>query len=308
MSSPWLVLLMAPGMSPFLFGQARTPQAALEELANAQKPDVIERHLPAPVQKSINELPKPQKREVLEKLLLMKMDQLGNSRIRPGRDANAWEIIDTNGNSTGTIRLANVFQSGLDALLSLEIQSDDTSQSFLVAMHLEDDEWRLDDFGPWQRTDLHFRQLVHKPSVSEKNEAAARETLATISSALGRYALQYPMIGYPSRLAVLTEQPGQEPSMDHAGILDPLFAAEPLVKDGYQFRYSLTRTGGAELDPDTRKYWRHDMGEFELIAIPVDFGKTGTKSYFISPGATTRVTVENRPARADDPPADDDDD
>src|SRR5215471_9870265 len=133
MKSRWLVLFLAPGISVCMTGmQARTPQAALEEIANADKPELIERHLPTPVQKSINQLPKSQKQQVLDKLLSMKMEQLEDCTIRPGKEVNGWEIIGHDGKNTGTIRLSNVFQSGLDALLSLEIQSDDGSQDFFV--------------------------------------------------------------------------------------------------------------------------------------------------------------------------------
>ena len=56
--------------------QAGTPQAALEEIATTDKPDVIVRHLPEPVQKSIEILTRSQKQQVLDKLLSMKAERL----------------------------------------------------------------------------------------------------------------------------------------------------------------------------------------------------------------------------------------
>ena len=61
--------------------QANTPQGALEEIATADKPEILVRHLPEPIQKSIEALPKPKKLEVLSQLMQMKAEQFDNCTV-----------------------------------------------------------------------------------------------------------------------------------------------------------------------------------------------------------------------------------
>lgn len=35
-------------------------------------------------------------------------------------------------------------------------------------MHLEDDEWLIDDFGQWEKSDLGLTKLLHQPTAIEK--------------------------------------------------------------------------------------------------------------------------------------------
>lgn len=114
---------------------------------------------------------------------------------------------------------------------------------------------------------------------------------------LGFYANTHPRIGFPSgiRDVVLPQVPANVRGWLHR--LDETFAADPLVKDGYRFRYLRTRIGSG--DPN-------DSGSYEITAEPVEFGSTGAKSYFMNEGGLLRVTTENRPATEDDPRSDDD--
>lgn len=80
-------------------------------------------------------------------------------------------------------------------------------------------------------------------------------------------------------------------------LLDKTFAAGPLVKDGCRFRYLRTKIGSG--DPT-------DSGSYEITAEPVEFGSTGSKSYFMNDGGLLHVTSENRPATEDDPRPEDD--
>src|SRR5437899_6046530 len=150
--------------------QAPTPQAALEEIATTTKPEVIARHLPEQVKKSIEILPVSQKQEALGKLLSIKADQLGGCTVRRGSDVGAWEIVDQSGESKGQVRLANTAISGLEALLFLKVELGRTSQTFIVTMHLEEDDWRIDNFGQWHSVDLELHKLTYRPTQMEKNE------------------------------------------------------------------------------------------------------------------------------------------
>src|SRR5262249_34403096 len=157
-----------------------------------------------------------------------------------------------------------------------------------VAMHLENDDWRIDNFGEWQSVDLGLDKLTHQPTEMEKNEAAARETINAIEGALNRYAGSY-RYGFPSQLGTLTGKQGEEASPDHASILDESFAAEPLVKDGYLFRYRLIETGGWQQIGPLQMPVR---GRYEIKATPLEYGKTGFKN-FLSTESDSHVTTEN---------------
>jgi hypothetical protein len=295
MKSRWLLVAFLSGM-PLHAWQGSTPQAALEEMATATQPEAIARHLPEPVQKSIDVLPRLQKLHVMEQLLEMKATQLGGCTIRPAHDSEGWEIIDDQGNSKGKVKVANAFVSGVDALLPLEVDFSDGPQVFIVTMHLEGDEWRIDDFGPWEKNDLGLRKLLHQPTEMENNEAAARATLYTLMQALGQYAFSLPQIGYPSDLRVLTlPMRPENPFLSRDPLLESSFAADPLIKNGYVFRYLLTSVGNGT---------QGQLGRYEISATPTEYGKTGSKNY-LAGQARIHVTGENRPATEEDPRPDD---
>jgi hypothetical protein len=98
---------------PLFAWQGTTPQAALEELATATKPEAITRHLPEPVQKGIEVLPKLQKQLVMDQFLEMKKTQFNECSIRPAQDSEGWEILDEDNNSKGKVRLANASSQAL---------------------------------------------------------------------------------------------------------------------------------------------------------------------------------------------------
>jgi len=290
MKTRWLLATLLSAV-PLNAWQGTSPQAALEELATATKPETIARHLPEPVQKSIEVLPRLQKQLVMDQLLEMKNTQLHGCSVRPAHDSEGWEILDEDGNSKGKVRLANAFISGVDALLPLELELSGNTEDFIVTMHLEGDEWRIDDFGPWEKNDLGLGKLVHQPTEMEQNEAAARDTINTLVGALQRFASRFPKTGFPFNLRTLTTSLQPENVYSGSGpVLDESFAAEPLIKNGYIFRYLLTSVGDGQ---------QQGWGSFEITATPVEFGKTGSKNYLANP--SLHVTSQNRPAADDDP-------
>ncbi|HZD93597.1 MAG TPA: hypothetical protein VE133_05040 [Candidatus Sulfotelmatobacter sp.] len=177
MKSRWISAVLLSGM-PLYAWQGSTPQAALEEIATATKPEAITRHLPEPVQKSIEALPKIKKQEVMDQLLELKDSQLGALSVRTAHDGDGWELLDEKGENKGRVRIDNAFISGLDAILPIQVEVDGESHSFIVTMHLEGSEWRIADFGPWEKTDLGLAKLLHESTEMEKNEAAAEGNAA----------------------------------------------------------------------------------------------------------------------------------
>lgn len=288
MKTHWFLIALLSGATSHAC-QGTTPQAALEEIATATNPEAIARHLPEPVQENIDILPKTQKKLVMNKLLEMKESQLGGYSIRPAHSSDGWEIIDNEGQLKGNAKLADAFISGVNALLPLEIDFGGGMQAFIVTMHLEGDEWRIDNFGPWEKSDLGLTKLLHQPTEMEKNDATARETLETLARQLQRYAEMDSRRGYPHDLASLTE-PFKIGAFRVPPLLDESFAADPVVKSGYHFSYLLTGVGDGTPD---------NLGTYEIIATPGEFNKTGSKNYLLDTSGV-HVTSENRPATEDD--------
>ena len=276
--------------------QTGTPEAALEELATADKPELIERHLPETVKKQIEDLPKPVKQHVMDSLLQMKTDQFSGCTVKRADDSDAWVLVDGDGQTRGKITLAAAFISGLKAMVPLRFQGLNGTQIYIVTMHLDGDDWRIDDFGPWQKRDTGLKNLLHEPTEVEKNNTSAEETLSRIQNALNAYAGHFQRYGYPHRLVPLTVWPPvpAQLSEDMARLvrplLEPVFAKDPAVLNGYEFRYLLTMPGNGLGSP----------GEFEITASPVEFGKTGSHHYLMTQSGSVSCTAEDRPATEDD--------
>src|ERR1700704_1648593 len=131
----------------------------------------------------------------------------------------------------GKVTLDNAVISGLDAMLPLQIETAAASQTVIVTMHLENDQWRIDGFGQWEKDDLGLGKLLHQPTTIEKNEAVAQKTLETIARAAGFYANVEPALGYPSSLRELAVSKSFDALKRRLYPLDESFAVEPLLKD-----------------------------------------------------------------------------
>jgi hypothetical protein len=125
----------------------------------------------------------------------------------------------------------------------------------------------------------------------ENNDDAARQTLLILVSGLQHYARANPQIGYPSSLRDLTSHQDQNNASPRLVFLDESFADEPLIKDGYRFRYLHTGTGSGDSS---------NFGLYEIVAAPVEFGKTGSRNYLLNRQGM-HATAENRPATEEDP-------
>ena len=297
MKSSWvLVALLLAGSLPAACLQTDTPEAALEELATADKPELIERHLPETVKKQIEDLPRPVKQRVMDGLLQMKTDQFNGCTVKRADDSDAWVLVGSDGQTRGKITLAAAFISGVKAMVPLRFQWQNGAQTYIVTMHLDGDDWRIDAFGPWDKRDPGLKDLLHQPTEVEKNNTSAEETLTRLQNALSIYANRFPQYGYPHRLVPLTVWPpltaqlSEEMARLVRPLLEPAFAKDPAVLNGYEFHYLLTMPGNGPDSP----------GQYEITASPVEFGKTGSHHYLITQSGSASCTTEDRPATEDD--------
>jgi type II secretory pathway pseudopilin PulG len=128
-------------------------------------------------------------------------------------------------------------------------------------------------------------------------EPQSTGTLRTLNTALITYATTYNQ-GFPESLRKLGPAPSGQPDANNAEVLDQVMAgraeggrANSFVKSGYRFTYW----------PGPRDA-KGQITTYTITARPLEFGKTGSRSYFTSESAVIRATTEDRDATIQDPP------
>ena len=124
------------------------------------------------------------------------------------------------------------------------------------------------------------------------DESSAVESLRIINIALVTHASTYPQCGFPDSLADLA--PSDTPGPQQSDLLDEVMAADTFTKRGYEFADALTMVvGDCAGEPGL---------DYTVVARPIEYGKTGTRSFFTDSSGVIRATSEDRLATADDPP------
>jgi hypothetical protein len=190
--------------------------------------------------------------------------------------------------------LRHSFASGADAFLELtgRMKSSDSTgyeyeQDIFVFMRLEDGDWRVIEYGNLrQEKNFESEEFLQWMSPAKVNEAAAASTLRTINTTLVTYSTTYPDAGFPPSFKELSGNENDEFSQEHARLLDSRFNQEQVIIDGYEFRY--VRSGDG----------------YQVTATPVEYGKTGSRSFFSDESVVLRTTSENRSANENDDPLD----
>jgi hypothetical protein len=287
-----LFLFLTCSVVPAYSLQASTPQDALEEIATAENIATVMKHLPLKVQEYMQKLPVQEKAAMADKLLLSKNLEREGGKLSRTDDGNGWELVEKDGKSKGTITFKKTFISGTDALVELEVKEGEHSETAMIGMRFEGDEWRVMKVGHWQGTDLEA-EFLHKAEAQEQaSDTAAASNLRTLNTALLTYSTAYPEVGYPAALPALSGLENQEGSAEHAKLVDGAFLAVPAAKYGYEFRYTLIDPGNV---PGRE-------GRYLITATPLELGKAGARSFFTDQTAIVRFTAEPRPANENDPP------
>jgi len=277
------------------WSQASTPEAALAEMATATKIEDVEKHLPVKLHDALEALSPKEKTEFRKEFLIS--ERLGREGVKLLKtdDGRSWDVVAADGDRKGSISVKNSFMSGSDALVLLQAKEkeSDKSHTFVVSMRLEEGEWRVTGAGGFQEMDFESEEFLsqfRRNSGHEDSQAAA--FLRTLNTCMIAYASAYPTVGFPASLNALSSGENSEPSPEHAMLIGPLSVTGPLVKDGFEFHYNLIDPGNVE----------GHQGKYRITATPVEFGKTGTRSFFTDETAVIRFTTEDREANENDPP------
>lgn len=290
-----LVLLSAV----IAWAQASTPEAALEELLTTQDIDVVKSHLPLDIVKLVNAFPRQEKNKI-EKALLISKRLEEEEKIKLEKKPDGSWVLNARENERLSIRLQNSFISGTDALLVIQVkEGKDTNSNtsspelklMIVGMTLQEGDWRLVRFGEWDGRELQAKDLLRELGSSTPYQDMAPNILRALNTAFITYCVNYPKARFPGTFDALAGDRKSEATADHAMLLDNSFAGSSITRNGYQFHYTLLDANNEKCD-----------GRYRITATPVEFGTTGTKSFFTDQTAIIRFTVENREANENDQP------
>jgi hypothetical protein len=140
-----MLLVMVASFSVMCFSSAGTPEQALVEMALASKPGTVEKHLPESLRQALRHLSR-EDRVLAEQNLLF-----GHSLCDPGAELTVSEdgqsllVMQRKDSAQRTeIRVTHEINSGSDAVLELGVdRPENFTQSVLVWMRLEEDEWQV---------------------------------------------------------------------------------------------------------------------------------------------------------------------
>ncbi len=127
---------------------------------------------------------------------------------------------------------------------------------------------------------------VNKGRISA-DEAAAVAFLRTVNTAAVTYSSTY-AVGYPKSLAAMGESSDGKVTQEHAGLIDKTLAS------GMKAGYTITYRPGPPTDGQVVAYM--------AVARPVQYGKSGIRSFFTDPSGVIRETREDREPTVNDPP------
>ena len=142
--------------------------------------------------------------------------------------------------------------------------TDANARRIVMGMVRENGEWKLLSLG---------LLLLDLPTLGEEwdraemqnNEKSAVASMKELAAAIEKYRVTYTHL--PERLAELGPPSQGAPKSEQAGLVGRELAGGR--KDGYSFRYVIV---GANNSGAPAKY--------ELAAIPVEYGRTGTRSFY----------------------------
>jgi len=293
------------------YGQSASPQSALEEIATAESVETILKHLPLSVERTIRRLAPEQRAAIESELLVRKKMKAEGVELQRGTEGSTWELTgpaNVTGDTSGApaprkkilITIQDAIEHDNDALVIIEARPDASDQSqpesgqlqsALVRMKFEDGEWRITNVGVVQQLSVEDVLLkeVGGDSSPAARETSAIGTLRTLNTAIVSYKSTYQDVGLPPNIAALTcgsEETCNQPSAEHAALVESTFSASPPIRGGYEFQYT-----------------RISSDRYVITAIPIEADTAAApRSFFTDESGVIHFTQENRAATAQDAP------
>jgi hypothetical protein len=278
------IFFAAAGMVSATVAQTQQPVPASPDVALSgalsaacrQDPTAFANFLTSDNATAYRALPGPQRTALMKRFVLL--DDRGRPLLSTSATGHPIVRCETPGISTemrfGETRLRENL-----AFIPMEIPlPGESSRSVAFGLVREGGSWKLLSVGlilldipsmekQWEQADIDAR---------EDDAIAALRKLAT---ALQTYRRAYGKL--PDALDPLGPAPQSGISPEAAGLVDADLSAGN--KDGYAIRYRIVPAGGNLTDEEANQ-----NANFELAATPVEYGKTGRRSFFLDAGGILR--------------------
>ena len=185
------------------------------------------------------------------------------------------------------VRTLRRISNGAEAVLVLALFAPEKSWGDAeIWMKLEQGEWRvteLTDPSGYGKINLEDPETIAEIAQAplHANEQSAIAALRTLATALVSYNAEYSEM--PDKIEALGGHAADpEPDAAHAQLIDPELATMH-VRSGYEIQYQRT-----------------SVDSYQITARPLDFGKSGSRNFFVDESGVIRFTDEDRQARAND--------
>ncbi len=290
------------GLATSVSAQSYPEVEALLDAFLAKDPDAVLKHLPESVRKAVSEMTPAERAETARGFMLGEVVRREGgivTRLENDKALIRIEHIDTESDERSVgleILLDKRVSDGYEAILrfkmrSLDAARPDSPRDLVVWMRFEEGEWRVTSaqFVDSRGIDLDSPEFVKnlRHNRAAVYESSALGAIRSINTACVTYASTYPDVGFPPKLDALGGA-DREPTSEHSELLDSSLTSSPYERSGYRFSYH--PVGGSPTE------------RYTATARPIQFGTTGTRSFFTDESGVIRWTEEDREPTIDDPP------
>ena len=275
-------------LSPSLRAQSSPEEKAIAEILLAKDSANVERHLPEALRTALATMDKAGREQLLSRPLATMKEK--NLKVSAGSNGLALVEFDVDLPDADIkhfeLRTERRISDGAEAVLVLALVAPEKSWGDAeVWMKMEDGEWRVREFrdpSVYGSIDLEdpetIAELVQAPR--QMNERAAIASLRELTTDLFSYSAAFSEM--PDSMDALGGPAEAESTKDHAVLIDSELASTH-VQSGYRFEYRKT-----------------SIDSYQITARPLDFGKSGSRNFFVDESGAIRFTAEDRQATAND--------
>ncbi|MEO5935987.1 MAG: hypothetical protein ABIP81_02130 [Terriglobales bacterium] len=277
---------------------ADTPEKAILETIFATDPHTVLKHLPPGIAEAVKSIPDKDRKAAYARFLPERWMSGKPIRSDNGIDLWRYEFHPPHHHGSGekqivAVRIQRQLSNGVEAILQLASCQEECYGGVQIWMRHEEGEWRFVEVRDHGRQVIGFDDPAFLANLRSSieydgNEPQAVANLRTINTALVTYLSTYE--SFPQALQPLSGVYSDEvePTAEHAFLLGEEFMADPCIVGGYRFEY---------------RWMAMDDGEgYTLIARPVDYGRSGRRSFYSDQSGVIRSTTADRtPSENDNP-------
>lgn len=282
--SALILLFAAAGLLSTTAAQTQLPAPASPEVALSgalsaacrQDPAAFANFLTSDNAAAYRALPAPQRTAFMKRFVLL--EDPGRPLLSTSTTGHPVVRCESPGISTemrfGETRLRENL-----AFIPMEIPlPGEPSRSITFGLVREGGSWKVLSVG-LILLDIPSMEKQWEQADMEAREEEAIAALRKLATALESYRRAYGKL--PDALEPLGPAPKGGISPEAAGLIDADLSAGN--KDGYAIRYRIVPAGGNLPEEDANQ-----AAKFELAATPIEYGKTGRRSFFLDSGGILR--------------------